>query len=395
MLTPFEPHAFATLLARGVLQIGDGHRAKLSELDGDGPIFLRAGLVSDDGIRLQGADRFRKDVPIPSSKFSVARDTFVTTKGNSVGRTGYIATDLPKLVYSPHLSYWRSLDLDTLHPEFLRYWASSPDFVSQLHTMAHGTDMAPYLSLIDQKRLVIPLPLIAEQRAIAGVLGALDDKIANNRRMIATLETLARTLIYSTATLSELVPLSEVATVNEIRVRREKDGTIRYVDIGGVDRGDVTSAEVEWSQAPSRAQRGVRDGDTVLSMVRPERGAFFYAVAPSHDLVVSSGFAVVHPASRSMSPLLYCWLTSPSQLERYGRIADGGAYPAMRAETLLKVNVPFRASGAAEAGQFLATAAHHRRESQLLAELRDTLIPRLISGALRVGEDSVAAKESD
>jgi type I restriction enzyme S subunit len=393
--TPFEPQAFATLLARGVLQIGDGHRAKLSELDGDGPIFLRAGLLSDDGIRLQGADHFRKDVAIPSSKFSVARDTFVTTKGNSVGRTGYIATELPTLVYSPHLSYWRSLDPDTLHPEFLRYWAQSPDFISQLHTMAHGTDMAPYLSLIDQRRLVIPLPLIEEQRAIAGILGALDDKIANNRRIVATLEALARTLIDSTAQLSNLVSLAEVATVNESRVRRRQDGTLRYVDIGGVDRGDVTSVEMEWSHAPSRAQRGVRDGDTVLSMVRPERGAFFYAVAPSDDLVVSSGFAVVHPTSRSLSPLLYCWLTSPYQLERYGRIADGGAYPAMRAESLLKIEVPLQASGAAEAGRFLTTAAHQRRESQLLAELRDALIPQLVSGSLRVGEDSAAAEGAD
>lgn len=73
MATRFESQTFARLIDSGALQIGDGHRAKLSELGGDGPIFLRAGLVSDEGIQLQGADRFREDVVLPSSKLTRAR----------------------------------------------------------------------------------------------------------------------------------------------------------------------------------------------------------------------------------------------------------------------------------------------------------------------------------
>jgi type I restriction enzyme, S subunit len=57
--------------------------------------------------------------------------------------------------------------------------------------------MAPYLSLIDQKRLRISLPPLPEQRAIAHILGTLDDKIELNRRMAATLEAMARALFKS------------------------------------------------------------------------------------------------------------------------------------------------------------------------------------------------------
>ena len=53
--------------------------------------------------------------------------------------------------------------------------------------------MAPYLSLADQKRLKITFPPIEEQRAIARILGSLDDKIEANRRMNETLEAMART----------------------------------------------------------------------------------------------------------------------------------------------------------------------------------------------------------
>ena len=54
--------------------------------------------------------------------------------------------------------------------------------------------MAPYLSLTDQRRLRITVPEPDEQRAIARVLGVLDEKIELNRRMNRTLEELAGAL---------------------------------------------------------------------------------------------------------------------------------------------------------------------------------------------------------
>jgi len=59
---------------------------------------------------------------------------------------------------------------------------------------SNETDMAAYVSLTAQRQLSIPLPKIAEQRAIAGVLGALDDKIEQNRRTAQALERLARAI---------------------------------------------------------------------------------------------------------------------------------------------------------------------------------------------------------
>src|SRR5271166_3255791 len=57
--------------------------------------------------------------------------------------------------------------------------------------------MAPNLSLADQKRLRISLPPISHQRAIAKILGSLDDKIDLNRRMNETLEAMARAIFKS------------------------------------------------------------------------------------------------------------------------------------------------------------------------------------------------------
>jgi type I restriction enzyme S subunit len=194
----WREYVFSELIQRNLLEIGDGYRAKNSELGGDGPIFLRAGHVRDTHIDLDGVERFHRTLAdAVATKMSRPEDVIVTTKGNSTGRTSYVTLELPPFVYSPHLSYWRSRDTRTIVPGFLRYWSRSQEFREQLSGLAGSTDMAPYLSLVDQKRLRMRLPPTDEQRAIAHILGTLDDKIELNRRMNETLEAMARALFKS------------------------------------------------------------------------------------------------------------------------------------------------------------------------------------------------------
>jgi type I restriction enzyme S subunit len=194
----FRRTTFARLISEGALEIGDGYRAKNEELGGDGLLFLRAGHVTDTHIDFDGVERFHATLePRVRSKMAKPGDAVITTKGNSTGRTTFVTPSMPPFVYSPHLSYWRSLDPSRVEGGFLRYWSKGPEFTEQLAGMKASTDMAPYLSLIDQKRLGITLPPIGEQRAIAHILGTLDDKIELNRRMNETLETMARALFKS------------------------------------------------------------------------------------------------------------------------------------------------------------------------------------------------------
>ena len=144
----------------------------MEELTGAGYPFLRGEAVLDRHIGVDGNERFHESLtPRLTAKLSRAGDTVVTTKGNSTGRAAYVRDDLPTFVYSPHLSFWRSLDHSRLHPIFLREWAHGPEFIGQLNGMKDSTDMAPYLSLTDQRRLEITIPLPIEQRSIVRILG--------------------------------------------------------------------------------------------------------------------------------------------------------------------------------------------------------------------------------
>ena len=79
--------SFADLIDKSILQIGDGYRARLEELGGDGPIFLRAGHVTDSHIDFKNVERFRSDLAqVVASKLAAPGDVVVTTKGNSTGR---------------------------------------------------------------------------------------------------------------------------------------------------------------------------------------------------------------------------------------------------------------------------------------------------------------------
>ncbi len=167
---------FQELITGGLLQIGDGYRAKNEELGGAGPIFLRAAHVTDTHIDFSEVERFKDASRIPREKFARPGDTVVTTKGAGTGRVAFVTGDMPEFVYSPHLSYWRSLDHGRLVPGFLRYWSQGPEFLEQLEGMRSSTDMAPYLSLGDQRRLHIFLPPPSVQQAIASVLSVLDEK---------------------------------------------------------------------------------------------------------------------------------------------------------------------------------------------------------------------------
>jgi type I restriction enzyme S subunit len=129
-------------------------------------------------------------------KISRPGDVVLTSKG-TVGRFAFVREETPQFVYSPQLSYWRSLDFNTINPRFLFYWIQGEEFQEQADGVKSQTDMADYVSLTDQRRMKITLPPLEDQRAIARILGALDDKIELNRRMNHTLEEMARALFKS------------------------------------------------------------------------------------------------------------------------------------------------------------------------------------------------------
>lgn len=184
----------ADLIGDGVLEIGDGYRAKNSEFEADGGLpFVRVGNVGSS-IQTEGLDELPdRERDRYGSKVSRPQDSLITMKG-TVGRVAWVRPSHRPFVYSPQISYWRSHRPDVVHPRWLRYWLESPEFGWQASATKGATDMADYINLRDQRRMTISLPPLGAQARIADVLGAMDDLIENNRRRVEVLEEMARAI---------------------------------------------------------------------------------------------------------------------------------------------------------------------------------------------------------
>ena len=189
-----ESKRIEDLIIEGVVLIGDGFRAKNSELGTDGLPFARAGNLND-GFDFTRADRLPEEHAgrIPS-KCSVPGDVVFTSKG-TVGRFAFVDTWTEPFVYSPQLCFWRSLDHGRLPPTVLFRWMQSEEATRQINALKGQTDMADYVSLRDQRSMVISLPGPEATRRLAATLEPLAAIGGTLRSESRTLRDLRDTLL--------------------------------------------------------------------------------------------------------------------------------------------------------------------------------------------------------
>ncbi len=419
---------FQDLIRSGDLEIGDGYRAKNSELGGSGLIFLRAGHLTDAGFDFENVERFREDIVRLDGKVAKAGDTVITTKGNSTGRVGYVESDYPPFVYSPHLSFWRCTG-EAVAPQFLRYWSRGDEFRCQLEAMKTSTDMAPYLSLTDQRRLRITLPDHQEQILIGDALKVLDDRIANKKAINRSLEVLASGLFKSwfidfdpvaakrdgrrpvgvpTEALllfpshfeeSEIGPIPQgwityrVEEVFDLNPRRElRSGDVApYVEMALMP----TVGHAPEHCVSRSAGSGMRfiNGDTLIARITPclENGKTAFVDFLQQGEVAWGSTEYIVLRAKPPIPLVTSYLLARSEDFRAFAIqgmtgSSGrqrvGSELLGRYKLALPSDARFWQAFAAIVEPLFRMAGANSRESRALAELRDRLLGPLLSGEL-------------
>ena len=185
--------------------------------------------------------------------------------------------------------------------------------------------------------------------------------------------------------------LEKIAVLNpETWTARNAPKTVIYVDLSNTKWGTIEKYETyEWKDAPSRAKRVLRIGDTILGTVRPGNGS--YAFIGEDGLTGSTGFAVLRPRMSRDRALVWCCATASENIERLSHLADGAAYPAVRPQVVGATRIVLPSEGIRNAfaticEPLLDQMEANKRESRTLATLRDTLLPKLISGEVRIPE---------
>ena len=424
------------LMRAGVLVIGDGYRAKNSELSTAGFPFARAGNINN-GFDFSDADRFPSaELERVGNKLSQPGDVVFTSKG-TVGRFAYVRPETPRFVYSPQLCFWRSAKPAILDPRFLYYWMLGREFYVQFKGVSGQTDMAEYVSLTDQRRMYITLPpKISEQRAIASILGALDDKIESNRRTSRALERVARALfrawfvdfepvkakaagarafpgmppetfaaLPSRLVPSELGPIPEGWRVGSIgsevtvcggstpstkELSYWTEGVHHWVtpkDLSGMTDPILLSTERKLTDAGvATISSGLLPVGAVLLSSRAPVGYLVIAGVPT---AINQGF-IAMICDKELPPVyVYHW--THSVMDEIKSRASGTTFPeisktAFRPMRLCVPSQPVVRAFASNVDPLFQKVAANISESRHLATLRDYLLPKLLSGAVRAPE---------
>jgi type I restriction enzyme S subunit len=183
-----------------VAKVRSGYAFKSEDMGSVGLPVVKIKNVVPPTVDITNCERVPEEVilSIPRvERFELKEgDTLIAMTGATVGKVG-------KFPCTPerHFLNQRVGKVDLTEPaaadyRYLYYVLSQETYVRQMFGIADGSAQAN-ISGSQIESLEVPLPPLAKQKAIAAVLGALDDKIELNRRMNATLEAMARALFQS------------------------------------------------------------------------------------------------------------------------------------------------------------------------------------------------------
>jgi type I restriction enzyme, S subunit len=446
MADEWEETTVGDLVTRGILERPlDGNHGSIHPKGEDfvasGVPFIMASDLIGGGIdtvncsfiALEQANSLRKG-------FAKRGDVLLSHKA-TLGRTALVG-EIPGdfVMLTPQVTYYRPKDPQRLNNRYLKYYFDSESFQQVLQSWAGAGSTRAYIGITDQLRLPVVLPPLTQQKAIAHILGTLDDKIELNRRMNETLEAMARALFkswfvdfdpvrakaegrdpglpkeiadlfpgrFADSELGEIpegwamIPLSEVTTVitkgttptqEDVDAARDPDRRVAYVRVNAVDEaGEILTeklATVPESVHLSVLRRSILRAGDVLYTIAGTIGRVSIVQGDLLPANTNQAVAILRP-KRTMPP---AFLAFTLRQEGFREELHSNIVHAVQANLSLGTLSKARAvappgdviSRVFEPIQDLAKRVDSARaQSRTLAALRDTLLPKLISGELRV-----------
>ena len=331
-------------------------------------------------------------------------DNFLASTGFSVirGKTDFVCTD------------------------FIFWFLAQDHIVEQLHTIAeHSTSAYPAIRSDDIERLTLNLPPLSEQRAIAHILGTLDDKIELHRRMNETLEAMARALFKSWFVdfapvrakmegrdtglpkgIADLFPdrfvdsecgeipqgwkagcLADIAIAPRRNVDPANlDDETPYIGLEHMPRRSIALTAWEKIGKVMSNKSIFKEGEVLFGKLRP----YFHkvGVAPING-ACSTDIVVIASRSTEWSAFVLACVSSVEFVSYTNQGSTGTKMPRTNWTTMGDYRICLPATPVVGVFQnamkpVLEQITANVHESRTLATLRDTLLPKLISGEIRL-----------
>jgi type I restriction enzyme S subunit len=323
-----------------------------------------------------------------------------------------------------------------LHTAFLRYVIGSPAFTQHVQSVQTGTAV-PHISGSQIRQFKFRLPPLSEQRAIAGVLGALDDKIEVNRKTARVLEGIARAVFTSwfvdfdpvrrraaahpgpaaplPADLAALFPTRLVdSPIGEVP-EGWRVGTLGEV-IEAVGGGTPSTGEPAFWEGGTHAfctpkdmssltapvllstERRVTDAGLAKinsgllppgTVVMSSRAPIGYLAITEIPVAVNQGIIAMKCTRGWPASFVLRWCEA--HMDQIEANANGSTFQEISKTNFRPIATVLPDPAVVAAFDRVAAPLHRRvvaceRQSATLAALRDALLPNLISGELRIAD---------
>lgn len=278
----------------------------------------------------------------------------------------------------------------------------------------------PKLTQRDLNRIVLPCPALDEQRRIAAVLGALDDKIELNRKMNRTLEELAQAIFkswfidFDGVPDSEMVeselgpiprgwevkPLSAIAHLQTTSVKpfQSPERFWEHYSIPAFDDNEAPTLDAGATIKSNKHQ--VPPSAVLISKLNPRFPRIWMPDVLDVDAAIcSTEFMPFVPVRASLRPFLFDLLRGPTFHTQLLGMVSGttGSRQRVKPKEIAALTVVLPPDDVLDDYIAAVASLHQRRigngaESRTLAGLRDALLPKLISGEIRVPEAEAAVE---
>ena len=324
-------------------------------------------------------------------------------------------------------------DINLTDPQFCYYALSQFDFAD----IANGTAL-PYLTVGGLSSLQLCLPPLPEQRAIAHILGTLDDKIELNRRMNETLEAMARALFKSWFVdfdpvrakmegretglprhIADLFPdrlvdseLGEIPEMWEVKMlgeelkclvsgARPRGGAVEAgvpsigaENVNGLGQYDFSKTKyvpTDFHEKLKTKGAAVQNGDVLLYKDGANIGRKTYMGYgfPYSECVVNEHVFILRLQNKEAQQYLFFWLDQEWMTQEIISLNSNSAQP--RINQVGVRSLPFLAPSKKILNTFNQHTSQltdrifaHCHQSRSLAALRNFLLPKLVSGEIRL-----------
>lgn len=361
--------------------------------------YLRISDINDDGtINKSGLMSVSEE---KAEQYLLKPNDIVFARtGGSTGRNYFYDGSDGEFVFAGFLIRF-SIDDKKVNPLFIKYYCQSQIYKDWVHSFNTGSTRGN-INAQTYANMPIILPPREQQDLLVNTLSVIDAKIAVNKAINENLEQQAQAL--SDKWVSEhmdcitMFPLAEIAEINpETYSPKDKWAFVYYLDTSSITNGVVSEVQLispDIEKLPSRARRIVKANDIVYSTVRPNQLHFGIISNPLENMLVSTGFSVIRSKYAYISsPYIYHFLTSPDFIEKMQQLAEQSTstFPSVKPSDIGTCLIPCADETEMtditdKINDMYAMVSANQQENKCLANLRDTLLPKLMNGEIDVSQ---------